>query len=338
MACFWKNERNAVEVCLREVGNYVYAAYDGSEYRLVEVSKDLLGSITTAFSSPADPSVNGTNLYSKRGNVYQMRYANTNPSALTVYKGDAAGVFSEVGGAPSELGIHAWVITHVAGKLRAVSWPTETTGQFYESDDGETWSILPGSGVAPGDSGSNPGYYTVLGARLLSWEATYSDDGGTTWLLGAASPRLSGTYTMQPFLHSGSNTLMHSLRDLQVSADGATWTWVPLQFGSDTSSPKMAVSGTGLAVAVGTVLTGTYKGFMYSSDHGTTWTAISQTASGLPSTSTVYALFWDGVQFVGFVLRGDTFEHQIYTSPTGQLWTPTLEIPATVGNIIQIID
>jgi hypothetical protein len=103
MACFWKNERNAVEVCLREVGNYVYIGYENPdpEYSLVEVARDLSGYVKTDFFGPT---TFGNSLYSKRRQIYQLRYNTTpNPDTVTLWRDDGEPTFTEVPGVPPGL-------------------------------------------------------------------------------------------------------------------------------------------------------------------------------------------------------------------------------------------
>jgi hypothetical protein len=352
MACFWKNERNAVEVCLREVGNYVYIGYEDPDpdYTMIEVARDLSGYVKTAFAPPGSF---GDSLYSKRRKIYIPSYNTTpNPDTVTIWRDDGAGVFSEISGVPTGLASYAKEVICTAGKLRAVNEAAGDVNSLYESDDGETWTLVPGSMLFPAIDAGFPSYYTVLDSRLIavrkgasgpsSPAIRYSDDGGATWAGGAGTAVYGSGNLWHPFTHSGTNIIAVQGGTLFVSADGAAWTeYTGLRIQFFAKGPKMAASGTGHVVAAGTVWASGLWGFAYSANHGASWSLQSQIAGGLPDASEVYALFWDdiGEQFVVFVERGDipgTF--QIYTSPTGQNWTAGLVIPDIVLPPVQVID
>ena len=342
MACFWKNERNAVEVCLREVGNYVYVGYESPDpdYSLIEVARDLSGYVKTP-ATAAEALANG-GLYSKRRKIYQLRYNTTaNPDTVVVYRDDGEPTFTEVAGVPTGLSPWSKQVTYTAGKLRAVNWGAGFIVSFYESDNGETWSLLPGSVSAGEASAGYPSSYTVLGGRIITNRLLvgsdpqfyYSDDGGATWVGGSAIG--AGSSPWYPFAHSGSKVIAMAGSEIHVTADGATWTEYTGLY-----ADLITANGAGRVVASGVIAIGSNYGFAYSSDHGTSWTTRTQVAGGIPDASTVYALFWDAVsaKFVVFVERSDTLTFQIYTSPTGQNWTAGLVIPEINVTPTQVID
>ena len=354
MACFWKNERNAVEVCLREVGNYVYIGYVDPDpwYSMIEVARDLSGYVKTELST-STPGAFGNSLYSKRRQIYQLRYNTTpNPDTVTLWRDDGEPTFTEVPGVPTGLAANAKEVIYAAGKLRAVNEITGFVDSLYESDDGETWSLVPGSVAFQDSEAGYPGAYTVLGSRLIAasrvtaspsiYGLRYSDDGGSTWLNGAGT-NVTGTGSgVYPFLHTGANIIALKSGSIYVGADGATWTrYTGLFVSFNAEGPKIAASGTGLVVAAGTVQSSGFPGFAYSANHGTSWSLRTQVAGGLPDFSEVHALFFDtvGEQFVVFVERGDisgTF--QIYTSPTGVTWTAGIVIPQIQRSPTKVID
>jgi hypothetical protein len=351
MACFWKNERNAVEVCLREVGNYVYVGYDDPdpEYSLVEVARDLSGYVKTDFFGPT---AFGNSLYSKRRQIYQLRYNTTpNPDTVTLWRDDGETNFTEVAGVPTGLASFAKEIIYTSGKLRGVNWDGSFNVSFYASEDGEAWSLVPGSVSVSDSIAGAPGAYTVLGSRLISARRGvgssvnptifYSDDGGATWTGGTGTNTSGSNSGVYPFVHTGSNIIALQAGNIYVSADGAAWTrYTGLFVSFFAEGPKIAASGTGLVVAAGTVQSSGFPGFAYSANHGTSWALRDQPTAGIPDFSEVYALFWDAVdeQFVVFVVRGDTGTSQIYTSPTGQTWTAGIVIPDLVRSPTQVID
>lgn len=347
MACFWKNERNAVEVCLREVGNYVYIGFEDSATVLVEVARDLSGYVTTAFSGP---STAGNTIYSKRRKIYQLRYNTTpNPDTVTLWRDDGEPTFTEVAGVPSGLAADAKEVIYTVGKLRGVNQAPGGVDSLYESDDGETWNLVPGSISFQDSTAGYPGSYTVLGSRLIcvsyagggggTQTIYYSDNGGATWTAGTGT-NTSGSYSgVYPFVHTGSNIIALNVGNIYVGSDGAAWTlYTGLYVSFSAEGPKIAASGTGLVVAAGTVTASGDRGFAYSANHGGSWTLRTQVAAGLPTSTEVYALFWDGVKFVLFVKRTDTGDYQIYTSPTGATWTAGIVIPLILRSPTQVID
>ena len=352
MACFWKNERNAVEVCLREVGNYVYIGYEDPDpdYSLIEVARDLSGYVKTAFAPPGSF---GNSLYSKRRKIYIPSYdIAPNPDTVSIWRDDGAGVFSEVTGVPTGLAANAKEVIYAAGKLRAVNEVVGFVASLYESDDGETWTMVPGSVSFPRADAGYPGSYTVLGGRLITaWYGVgssvnpnlfYSDNGGATWSGGTGTNTAGSNSNVYPFVHSGSNVIALQAGNIYVGSNGASWTrYTGLFVSFFAKGPKIAASGTGLVVAAGTVQSSGDYGFARSSNHGASWSLTTQVAGGLPDLSDVKALFWDPVstEFVVFVERGDisgTF--QIYTSPTGQTWTAGIVIPQIEVSPTQVID
>jgi len=354
MACFWKNERNAVEVCLREVGNYVYIGYEAPdpEYSLVEVARDLSGYVKTDFFGPT---TFGNSLYSKRRQIYQLRYNTTpNPDTVTLWRDDGEPTFTEVPGVPTGLSAVSKQVIYTNSKLRGVNEVTGSVVSFYESDDGEVWSLLPGSASVAASVAGFPGSCTVTGSRIVTNRTSgtgvpqfyYSDDGGTTWSAGSGATGNSST-PGHPFLHSGSNIISIANTEIYVSADGSAWTKYTglfaytggyMQF--STVAPQMAANGTGRVVIIGQLASGGAYGFAYSTNHGASWTLRTQVAGGLPDTSDVWSIHWDdiGEQFVIFAVRGDTGTSQIYTSPTGQTWTAGIVIPDLVRSPTQVID
>ena len=352
MACFWKNERNAVEVCSREVGNYVYIGYEDPdpEWSLVEVARDLSGYVKTDFFGPT---AFGNSLYSKRRQIYQLRYNTTpNPDTATLWRDDGEPEFTEVAGVPTGLAANAKEVIYTVGKLRAVNEVTGFVDSLYESDDGETWGLVPGSVSFQDSAAGYPGSYTILGSRLIgvrygggsSVNPTifYSDDGGATWTGGTGTNTSGSDSGVYPFVHTGSNVIALQAGNIYVGSDGAAWTrYTGLFVSFFAEGPKIAASGTGLVVAAGTVQSSGDRGFAYSANHGTSWTLRDQPTAGVPDLSEVYALFWDLVsaKFVLFVERGDipgTF--QIYTSPTGATWTAGIVIPQIERSPTQVID
>ena len=351
MACFWKNERNAVEVCLREVGNYVYIGYEDPDpdYSLIEVARDLSGYVKTDFFGSL------STIYSKRRHIYQLRYNTApNPDTVTLWRDDGAGVFSEVTGVPTGLTAEAHEVIYAAGKLRAINEDAGFVDSLYESEDGEAWTMVPGSVSFPRASAGYPGYYTVLGGRLIvaraggatssAYALNYSDDGGATWSAGTGSNVSGLGNTPYPFVHSGPNIIAVHGGNIFISTNGAAWTLYAGLYNDVFTVPKgprIAASGAGLVVAAGVEASSADYAFAYSSNHGTSWATRTQVAGGLPDLSDVKALFWDPVstEFVVFVERGDisgTF--QIYTSPTGQTWTAGIVIPEIVQAPTQVID
>ena len=354
MACFWKNERNAVEVCSREVGNYVYIGYVDPDpwYSMIEVARDLSGYVATEIDSgETTVASNNNTLYSKRKQIYQLRYNTTpNPDAVTVWKASAAAEFTEVAGVPTGLAALTHEVIYSAGKLRGINYSASFTNVFlYESDDGETWSLLSGSTAIPYTTAGGPSYYTLLGSRIIvnrisvpagAPQFYYSDNSGATWS-GSTGAALVGESGKRAFLHSGSNVLAVANALLHVSSNGAAWTQYPnlnISSGIGGGYAAMAASGTGLVVAYGTQ-TGTSDGaFAYSANHGASWALVTQAAAGLPATADSWSLFWNTTvtQFVIFVQDGSTY--QIYTSPTGQNWTAGIVIPEIVQAPTQVID
>ena len=352
MACFWKNERNAVEVCLREVGNYVYIGYEDPDpdYSLIEVARDLSGYVKTEIPG----AVSGANglLYSKRRRIYQPRYNTTpNPATVTIWRDDGAGVFSQISGVPTGLAPWSRGMNYTGGKLRGVNWDAGFNCSLYESDDGETWTVLPGS-VTFNYNPTEPASYTMIGSRIVANRLTsstgtprfyYSDNGGATWV--GAGGNGSGGDPQHPFLHSGANVIASLAGDVFVTSDGASWalnTSIYMWFRS--GAPKLAANGSGRVVIYGQhYVTGDYA-FAYSSNNGTSFTVRTVVAIGMPDFSVCHALFWDpvGDQFVAFIQRGDLSSsdpYQIYTSPTGQNWAAGIVIPRVYdSNVVQVID
>ena len=354
MACFWKNERNAVEVCLREVGNYVYIGYEDPdpEYSLVEVSRDLSGYVKTDFFGPT---AFGNSLYSKRQQIYQLRYNTTpNPDTVTIWRDDGETEFTEVTGVPTGLSAVSKQVIHTNGKIRGVNEAAGNIASFYESDDGEVWGLLPGSVSVTTSAAGFPGAYTVAGSRIITNRTIgtgvpqfyYSDNGGSTWTAGSGATG-SGSTPGHPFLHSGPNIIAIANTEIYTSSDGAAWakytslfayTGAFMQF--TTQAPQMAANGTGRVVIAGQLSSSGAYGFAYSANHGASWTLRTQVAGGLPDNSDVWSIHWDDVsaQFVVFAVRGDTGTSQIYTSPTGQTWTAGIVIPDLVRAPTQVID
>ena len=356
MACFWKNERNAVEVCLSEVGNYVYIGYEAPDPydSLIEVARDLSGYAKIAL--PDGLPGNGA-MYSKRRYVYSPHYDTVpNPNTVTISRHDGAGVFSEISGIPTGLAANAKEVIYAAGKLRAINEDAGFVDSLYESDDGETWAMAPGSVSFPRASGGYPAYYTVLGGRLISmrygaatssvYALNYSDDGGATWSAGTGSNVSGLGNTPYPFVHSGPNIIAVHGGNIFIGTSGAAWTLYAGLYNDVFTVPKgprIAASGAGLVVAAGVEASSSDYAFAYSSNHGGSWATRTQVAGGLPDLSNVKALFYDpvSVEFVAFVKRGDTDDFQIYTSPTGQNWTAGIVIPQTSlnsVNVVQVID
>lgn len=347
MACVWTNKRKAVEVCPGELGSYAYIGYEDPDpdYSLIEVAKDLSGYIKTPLTSPI-----GSSLYSKQRKIYRTKYDTApSPNVLSaIERYDGNGVFTPISGHPTGLAAQNKNIIYAAGKLRAINFATGGTDSLYESDDGETWALLPGS-VSFGDTAASfPGDYTVLGSRTITARrggATqrlyFSDDGGATWTTGTGATTTSGGASARAFVQSGSNVIAYA-DEIYTGTDGASWTKLAGFFNDFFAIGNiLASNGTGRLVAAGKQQSTGFSGFAYSSNHGASWTVNNWPAAGVGTAGafpTIHGMFWDGAQFVVFVDRNDIDAWQIFTSPTGATWTlgiviPSIQIPPT-----QIID
>ena len=359
MACFWKNERNAVEVCPITIdnGSYTYTESDTSTTPatnyLVVVPQDLASYAKIPISVTSTLYTSIFSLFSKQGNVYSVGYREGNLSLTSFYKFSADGGYTRILGVPDIIPSHADHITHTAGKLRATrSGTTDWSSQisFYESANGETWVLVPGTTSGSAAAATRFIYhYTVLSSRLIGislaaassgvYGLYYSDDGGATWANGTGSDVASSGNTSHPFVHSGANIIATHRGGIFVSSDGATWAHYPdVIIPTLAFSRPVAASGTGLVVVAGTIQSSGLRGFAHSGDHGATWATTTQVAGGIPDASVVFSLFWDGVRFVGFIQRGDTGVYQIYTSPTGAAWTAGLVVPTIHKLPTQVID
>lgn len=354
MACAWENKQRCVEVCLGDIGNYVYVGYESPDpdYSLIEVAKDLSG-----YSKIALPGgIPGETLYSKRQKVYAIDYDTApNPDTMSISRHDGAGSFVNVSGTPTGLGAHNRTgVLYDDGNLRAVDINSSFNNSLYESNDGETWTVLAGS-VAFADSGVEIGNYITFGSRIIGIRygnlggtggikrLAYSDDGGATWVEGTGSLDSGGGSRQKSFVQSGSRLIVLA-DNLYTSTDGATWTQhTQINDNSFAVGAMLAADGTGKVVATGESGVTGLPGVAYSSNHGASWTVKDWDAAGIGlsggNSAFPYALFWDGAQFVVFVERLDIGgTYQIFTSPTGATWTPGIIIPEINLYPTQIID
>ena len=339
MACFWKNERNAVEVCsaghIFDLGNYVYIGVDGPDLLLVEIASDLSSYTTTLLSGTFDGEIyvkNRTLFHSFTDQSYTV------PTVLSRYDGN--GVFATI---PDAFLGTAEVFSHSEGKARVIEHRISDYWQrFMESEDGEVWSPITGSVYIGASIAAYPMVYAKFGSRHITIAGGgnpfyYSDDNGVTWAAGSGySYSGYGTGTRH-FAVSGSNIIaVHS--DIYVSSNGASWTKTAFGGGDAGYMGNIAASGTGIVVVVGVIpSSGFAPGVAYSWDDGASWTISLATSIGFAVGSQVMQVCWDGTQFVVFAWDGSG--SKIYTSPTGAAWTQAFVLPYdNWSTFCQVID
>lgn len=355
MACFWENLRRAVEVCIPGLGNYMYGqnVTPAPNFNMIEVAQDL-SSYTSTLVTPDDYI---GSLYSKHGKVYSVRYdSGSDPSVVCNIRRYDDGVMTLLSGTPTGLSIitqHG--VYHAANKWRAINTLAGNLDSLYESNDGETWAQVSGSVTFPraADFGKLI-HYTMLGSRFIATkqDATsaipmqYSDNGGATWIdTGAASLTSSAVNVFNPYAYSGGILTAYN-SELYTSTDGASWTRIVGIRGDVSGSQAgvtLASSGTGLIVATGLLTSAPYtgsSGFAYSNNHGASWSFVSRTVAGVPTTGYTPFIFWDGEKFVGFFRKTLTpsAAWSIYVSLTGAAWAEVLAIPTPTSTVVQIID
>ena len=340
MACAWENKQRCVEVCLGDIGNYVYVGFDTPGVSLIEVSQDLSGYVNNGVvgSFPLQSDKRGRpGIFSKARNVFRTGFDTaTNPDTSYISRHDGAGTFSVVSTAPNLRDyLNHPSPAFVGGRIRATDWGPN--GSLYTSDDGETWTVVAGP-----LTGIYAQAYTVLGSRLVAALDTgggvsmyYSDNNGASWQAASGG---GGSWPEAIFFHAGSNILRPSYGDfMYITTDGATWT-VPSgvnSFSGQGYEPRIATDGSGTVIATGFT---TQSVFARSTNDGASWSMRTFTDAGVPTDSGTHGIFWDGAQFVCFVDRSDTGNYQIYTSPTGLTWTAGLIIPEIIEHVTQIID
>ena len=351
MACAWENKQRCVEVCLGDIGNYVYVGYESPDpdYSLIEVAKDLSG-----YSKIALPGgIPGETLYSKRQKVYAIDYDTApNPNTMSISRHDGAGSFVNVSGTPTGLGANDRTgVLYDDGNLRAVDINSSFNNSLYESDDGETWTVLSGS-VAFANSGVDIGNYITFGSRIIGIRyghlggtggikrLAYSDDGGATWVEGTGSLDSGGGSRQRSFVQSGSNLIVYA-DDIYVSSDGANWSrYTGLYNDFYAFGSALAADGAGKVVAIGSLTTSGEPGVAYSANHGASWSVRNWETAGIGTGEfpIAFGLFWDGAKFVAFIYRPSLDVYQIVTSPTGATWTAGIIIPEIDAYPVQIID
>ena len=360
MACFWKNERNAVEVCdtpwVHGLGNFLYWSFDATmnpdDSSLVELKADLSGVIwhnTPGYIVPA-----------AAGMVTFNRH-------LLIWDDfdDEGTWFWHIGGGqelaiPGTLGVDFPAYEQSNGYAGAAfrgsplselffnQWVSGTAWDIWYTTDGVTWGEL----AAPFDVGYDPQAVFRIGPRLLAATSRaspattrmyYSDNNGSSWIFAAA-------LTAQPanaafFKMGDGSVLVAYFGAYRVYAarttDGASWGAGSVSVGAGNSSygtsvygPMCSTNGNERAVLVYkqddpfVSMPGTTVVCAYTDDYGATWIQVQLSASGLPGSGWgSAALFWTGVQFALVMTKDATQESRVYTSANGAVWSPDLVVP-----------
>jgi hypothetical protein len=140
----------------------------------------------------------------------------------------------------------------------------------------------------------------------------YSDDGGLNWTAAnVARTDSAGFFSMVwsgQLLVGGYSTSPHGI---ETSSDGVTWTTRAVP---DAQARRiLASNGTGTVVAM------SYSTYMYSLDHGVTWTASTLPSWGLANLGGM--VFWDGKFVVLGYDPGSPGQLNSWTSTDGINWT-----------------
>lgn len=148
-------------------------------------------------------------------------------------------------------------------------------------------------------------------------------------LLGKPKPVCYGAASNVPAIPVNSSRLIYQVTDGPVASIGAVydrgialWSdgpWVNVTLPGATFFGYAVACGGGYIVVAGSLAVGTPT-IYYSDDEGATWATGSHTF-----TAGLYAVIYDGAQFVGFSLSGE-----VETSPTGASWTSQ----TAVGHVV----
>ena len=365
MACFWRDLVGTSQTCYEAppvppgythgLGNIVYIGSDPVNYpvgnAIFEVKKDLSGVIFHGYHSESPGAA-----YSKNQKYYIVSYVYGTPYVATLSRHEGSGVVSPVLSSYPNFartgGPLGGVFNNDAGTVRA--WTDTGAGNgFWETADGYTWTrTMPDRSVSSAPIGrlgltvQLPGRFVAAISDWATWDTTYrkfsyTDDVGVTW--NAASP-VTAASTIQSHIaiqNVGSSVIAVDGGDGKIlrTTDGASWSTVAtLNTGFGVDPPFIASNGSGgIVVLFYNTAYAPYPPAAYSTDSGASWTPRTNAQLGIPDGSDFRGVWWSGTQFIAIVLRSDTSNSQMYTSPTGASWTASIIVPHTQIDPTQII-
>ena len=312
------------------LGNLVYIGYDAVNYpdniAVFEIKKDLSSIIFHGYESFGWGQSVG---YSKSQKYYGVGFSGT---AFWI-RHQGGGVFSELTSLPNVYNNRPRVITDGV-KLRVVSQQSSSVYGFWESSDGETWTLLNNYTVAFLDQ--PPCSYVKFGTRLVYSRDTqystnqrfrYSDDNGLSWTDGSG---VSGSGWGGTSYYQGGGGLVAFdpvKGGIYGSTDGAAFSTVAsLNLGNDISNALASNGSGGVVISIGSI-SASLASLAYSTNHGASFTTRTGSAAGIPDGTTVFGVFWTGTQYVMAVKNGSSLAYQLFTSPTGASWTSGMVVP-----------
>lgn len=361
MSCFWRDLKGTAQTChvptgqFHGLGNIVYIGYDEAnypdDYAVFEVTKDMSAVLFHGYVTGFHPDWG----YSKGGKYYGV------DSSPASYSLDATFVRHQGGGAfatmatptPTTWGYGARKEITVDGSVLRMGTsdltPSPDRHYFFESTDGETWTEpLPyATNIV---SGADSPTYIKFGARWIVGYRDpgstggsyfyYSDDDGSTWVRATGATYSGSNMEGVRFYQGGGGVVaIGSVGLIWRTTDGATWTQVAATNTGD-DGRVLAANGTGGLVYIPGDLFDTgnnYDVVWYSTNHGASWTARNMAQTGFPDLNWCLGVFWTGTQYAAIGKRYDNGLTQMFTSPTGAVWTPSIVVPELDSAITQII-
>ena len=338
MACFWRDLVGTSQTCntpppvppgfTHGLNSIVYMSTVSGQVHLAEVKTDLSivdhGLVPSGFVVSDTPAA-----YSKNRYYYSVGYDYTvSPGSSTLYRHQGLAQFATLPVAyPRMSSRDVKSVRPDSGVLRLVSFEDDGSYGFWMSTDGELFERETTSTV----SSLTVHNYTKFGSRLVvsvlggTSLFYYSDNGGASWTAATGAPPPASYTGVVFYQHGGRLIAVDNTANAYATTDGASWSTLVTFRDPGTTPNRIADDGTGRVVVAAARLFYANPTFLISGDYGASWTSISNAAAGIGG-ATLYGVFHNGTECVALADNG-SYQDWLYTSPTGSVWTPIMQIP-----------